>query len=231
MNITIKQYEQAAEEKVSIGGIKWRQKWDVCIQCDSREEAESIKTQFNRDWGKDAYGYAKRLAEAIYQKHYRQDSPEWKPLDDTLGVLTQIDNMTSGLVNPLPKQELVVWMYQDKSTNKVHFQKHMRDFVDHGQTYEIPLYAAGWFKEFQDEMSAEYNPTENNADYERGFIDGMQKQMRRSVDKAVNAMATQHKEWQGLTDEEIRQEYFSYPVIGKWGFARAIEAKLKEKNT
>ncbi len=188
MNITIKQYEQAADEKVSIGGIKWRQKWDVCIQCDSREEAESIKTQFNRDWGKDAYGYAKRLAEAIYQKHYRQDSPEWKPLDDTLGVLTQIDNMTSGLVNPLPKQEPVVWMYQDKSTNKVHFQKHMRDFVDHGQTYEIPLYAAGWVKEFQDEMSAEYNPTENNTDYKRGFIDGMQKQMQSSVDKAVNRM-------------------------------------------
>jgi len=39
------------------------------------------------------------------------------------------------------------------------------------------------------------------------------------------------REWQGLTDEEIRQEYFSYPVIGNWGFARAIEAKLREKNT
>ena len=27
------------------------------------------------------------------------------------------------------------------------------------------------------------------AEYERGFIDGMQEQMRRSVDRAVNAMA------------------------------------------
>jgi len=29
---------------------------------------------------------------------------------------------------------------------------------------------------------------EQGVDYERGFIDGMQKQMQSSVDKAVNAM-------------------------------------------
>lgn len=33
-------------------------------------------------------------------------------------------------------------------------------------------------------------------DYERGFIDGMQEQMRRSVDRAVNAMAK--RDWAGL---------------------------------
>ena len=38
------------------------------------------------------------------------------------------------------KQEPVVWMYQDKSTHEVRFQKHIRDFVDHGATYETPLY-------------------------------------------------------------------------------------------
>ena len=43
--------------------------------------------------------------------------------------------------------------------------------------------------------------------------------------------APPQREWQGLTDEEIRHEYFSYPVIGKWGFARAIEKALREKNT
>ena len=40
------------------------------------------------------------------------------------------------------KQEPVVWMYQDKSTHEVRFQKHMRGFVDHGATYETPLYTA-----------------------------------------------------------------------------------------
>jgi hypothetical protein len=41
-----------------------------------------------------------------------------------------------------PEQEPVVWMYQDKSTHDVRFQKHMRGFVDHGATYETPLYTS-----------------------------------------------------------------------------------------
>jgi hypothetical protein len=40
----------------------------------------------------------------------------------------------------IERQKPVVWMYQDKSTHEVRFQKHMRDFVDHGATYETPLY-------------------------------------------------------------------------------------------
>jgi hypothetical protein len=38
-------------------------------------------------------------------------------------------------------------------------------------------------------------------EYERGFIDGMQKQMQSSVDKAVNAMGK--REWAGLKDEPV----------------------------
>lgn len=34
----------------------------------------------------------------------------------------------------------VVWMYQDKSTHEVRFQKHMSEFVDHSRTSEVPLY-------------------------------------------------------------------------------------------
>lgn len=45
----------------------------------------------------DYYGYAVRLAVAIWEKHYKDTAPHWKPLDDLVGVLTQIDNMTSGL--------------------------------------------------------------------------------------------------------------------------------------
>ncbi len=45
MKITIKQYEQAADEKVSIGGIKWLKKWDVCVQCDSLAEAETLRAR------------------------------------------------------------------------------------------------------------------------------------------------------------------------------------------
>ncbi len=57
----------------------------------------------------DAYGYAKRLAEAIWQKHYKATAPQWKPLDDLIGVLTQIDNMTAGLTfyrQPLTEEQI-----------------------------------------------------------------------------------------------------------------------------
>ena len=60
----------------------------------------------------DCYGYASRLATGIWEKHYKADSPQWKPLDDTLGVLTQIDNMASGLTRTAePMQESVACQY------------------------------------------------------------------------------------------------------------------------
>jgi len=83
-----------------------------------------------------------------------------------------------------------------------------------------------------------YDPNawrEDASEYERGFIDGMQKQMQSSVDKAVNAMGK--REWVSLTDEEIDKiRNTPMSVEGGVGFsiysyARAIEAKLKERNT
>ena len=81
---------------------------------------------------------------------------------------------------------------------------------------------------------------DSESDYERGFIDGMQKQMQSSVDKAVNAMTQptyyipnkDERTWVGLTDEEI--EVLAKKHNGIFydcdiDFARAIEAKLKEK--
>lgn len=47
----------------------------------------------------DAAGYAERLAVALWEKHYRDEAPNWEPLrGDLIGLLTQIDNMTTGLV-------------------------------------------------------------------------------------------------------------------------------------
>ena len=80
-----------------------------------------------------------------------------------------------------------------------------------------------------------YDPIENNADYERGFIDGRADQMKSSVDKAVNRMA--QREWVGLTDEDIDLYGLDEGVTDNkapaWlvTYARGIEAKLKEKNT
>ena len=40
----------------------------------------------------------KNLAQAIWRSHYRADSPDFQLLDDCHGVLSQIDNMVTGLV-------------------------------------------------------------------------------------------------------------------------------------
>jgi len=54
-----------------------------------------------------AYGYACRLAEALHKKHFRGiEHQHWRLLPDTLGVLTQIDNMVCGLVDPDSLAEL-----------------------------------------------------------------------------------------------------------------------------
>ena len=81
------------------------------------------------------------------------------------------------------------------------------------------------------------------SEYERGFIDGMQKQMQSSVDKAVNAMTQptyyipnkDERTWVGLTDKEMLsiEETTTCTKDESWlrNVTRAIEAKLKEKNT
>jgi len=46
----------------------------------------------------DALGYAQHLATALWEKYGKERAPNWKPLDTVLGVLTQIDNMTAGMV-------------------------------------------------------------------------------------------------------------------------------------
>ena len=73
---------------------------------------------------------------------------------------------------------------------------------------------------------------DKGADYEHGFIDGMQYQMQSSVDKAVNAMS--QRTWVGLTEEEIidlRSGYQSGRIGSFVDLIVQTAAKLKEKNT
>ncbi len=189
------------EAQQVLDALKW---FEQRFACTHLELIDTIRARLSAPEPDAAYGYAKRLAEAIYQKHYKQDSPEWKPLDDTLGVLTQIDNMTSGLVKKPSEQKPVVWMYQDKSTNEVRFQKHMRDFVDYGQTYETPLYAAGWFKAPpQRECASQV--------HDRREWQGL-------TDEEMNACLVEADPCEALLDHESRE------------LMRTVEAKLREKN-
>ncbi len=79
-------------------------------------------------------------------------------------------------------------------------------------TATIPLY------------TAECMPDDLITTYEKGVIDGMQKQRQSSVDRAVNKMA--QREWQGLTDEDVGKVSDEFLEGVLWA-----EAKLKEKNT
>ena len=50
-------------------------------------------------------GYATTLATSMHRQHYAETAPNWQPLDDVLGLLTQIDNMYAGLRNDLAVAE------------------------------------------------------------------------------------------------------------------------------
>jgi hypothetical protein len=66
----------------------------VVCQCDKCKAQEQDN----------AYIYASNLAKTIWQEHYMKESPKFALLDTTEGVLTQIDNMTCGLVREKPAQ-------------------------------------------------------------------------------------------------------------------------------
>ncbi len=63
-------------------------------------------------------------------------------------------------------------------------------------------------------------------------------ELGKAYERGWNAALAQ-RQWVGLTDEEIQDlSYLSQKIdegnaewFDRWGFARAIEAKLREKNT
>ena len=122
-----------------------------------------------------------------------------------------------------------------KATYKEQLQK--KDEPVAWGVFEGNLHDMFFTKEEAQEMAklkgshAEIRPlyTKPQREYERGFIDGMQKQMQSSVDKAVTAMGK--REWVGLTDEEIQECLQGLPTQTIDVYARRIEAKLKERNT
>jgi len=82
-------------------------------------------------------------------------TPEQEPVAHTTGHCEnhkqkggcQLHNLQCGWpdcdrkpITTQPEQEPVVWMYQDKTSHAVKFQRHMSDFVDHSRFYETPLY-------------------------------------------------------------------------------------------
>ena len=82
------------------------------------------------------------IKEVLAQPEYNTTSDPCL-MENAQGDLERINLVQTGvgIGKPAQQQEPVAWMYQDKSTHEVRFQKHMKDFVDHSKTSEVPLYS------------------------------------------------------------------------------------------
>ena len=101
---------------------------------------EAIKEALAQPEQDNTYAYASSLAKTIWQKHYIKESPKFALLDTTEGVLTQIDNMTCGLVREKPaqpEQEPVAWI----STGPARMIHWTADKPAYGDDW-VPLYTA-----------------------------------------------------------------------------------------
>jgi hypothetical protein len=153
------------------------------------------------------YGYAKSLAEAIFKQHFASDEHYasgrivWGVNDTVIGILTQIDNMVADMVRRPAQQEPVAWQVMVED-------EAMKEF----STKDI---AHDWC--VQQKLSGS------------SYVYWI---------RPLYASQPAQRTWVGLTDDEIhdiydevaRREPYNMAVTRR-NIARAIEAKLKEKNT
>jgi len=74
---------------------------ELCDCISRRNDAEKMEAEARAAWS-----YATTLAVSMHRQHYAEDSPNWQPLTDLVGLLTQIDNMYAGLRNDLEAAEV-----------------------------------------------------------------------------------------------------------------------------
>lgn len=136
------------------------------------DEAQSSFTGSDAPRGSGAINeelrYAHQLATALWDKHYRDDAPHWQPLPDLIGVLTQIDNMTTGLARaPQGQSERGVTDAMVQEACEVYGEVYRDDDKDMGDAMRAALVAVlpshGGDSEAADEDS-----------YERGFKAGFE---------------------------------------------------------
>ena len=166
----------------------------------------------------------KQALEALDTCHWDYDSEEesYKTFDEDL--VNDASEALRQAIEQAETQEPVAWIQEDRIVPEIGYDCTMTREHPKELGYK-PLYTA----------PQKYCPSENNAAYEKGFVEGMAKQMHSSVDRAVNAMT---KPWVGLTDEEFADlwswsmtyEAERFAPTQKHAFARAIEQRLKEKN-
>jgi len=88
---------------------------------------------------------AQRLAQALFQRHFSQDDDyvsgrvKWEVLEDIPGVLSQIDNMVSGLVQPAAPAAGDTRAWQ--GLTDAERDGYVGELVDYGTDFVAPLYS------------------------------------------------------------------------------------------
>ena len=180
----------------------------VLIPCPNCQTITAIKEALAQPEQDNTYIYASSLATAIWQKHYMKESPKFALFDTTEGVLTQIDNMTCGLVREKPaqpEQEPVAWMFQHEET---------------GRTVCIDAQQLGWGFEKGNPRLKKIAPLYTTLPQQRTWV-GLTDEER---DAIFELHHTRLGGWDYSGDKAMYYEHFEAAVA-------AIEAKIKHKNT
>jgi hypothetical protein len=91
-----KEKEQITRDYIAYTKIKGGA---IHAMLDSRKKVVAKATAAGKREGqKEAYDEAVYFATALWKQHYKEESPNWSPCDTTAGVITQIDNMSTGLI-------------------------------------------------------------------------------------------------------------------------------------
>ena len=197
-----------------------------CVGCEACIDTACGRDECPKGWPKapqpeqdNTYTYASSLATLIWQKHYMKDSPKWKPLETTYGVLTQIDNMTCGLVKEKPAQP-----------------EQEPDYKAIGQQ----AYESGYSTGYMDcAVKMKAQPEQEPVAWMTPDGEGFRIRFSPPVNDVPLGwdalyITSPQRTWVGLDEEEIRKAdhhmvdgayHYSFKQGAEWA-----EAKLKEKN-
>lgn len=161
---------------------------------------------------------------------------------DVGNVITALEEALAE--QPAQQQEPVVWMYVNKSTHETKFQKHMSDFVDHSLWSEAPLYGeplanhelqcvcgAVWLGDEMVHLPDKRPPAQQEpvAWKDRTYGNLHHQDFGNSIPLYTSPPAS--KPWVGLSQQDVDIAFDDTQEGGGFNeFARAIEARLREKN-
>ena len=199
-----------------------------------------------------AYRQAVSLATWLFKKHFAHEEHYasgrvvWEPCDTTAGVISQIDNMVCGLVQPAATVKESLTVPQAENQKPVaEIREDMKGggyiewlddtyFVPGTKFYTQPQQAekqkpVAWMYEFGTDHCDAVTPVR----WYKNVTALKKPDPNESLVRNVRPLYLKpQREWVGLTDEEVvnlvdDEDWYNYPE----GFVKIVEAKLKDKNS